>query len=140
MEPASKSIGEPVFRRFGPFPEDLPYGEDSHVLYPASREVVWGYIPGAPVNYRQLGDNLSRPSPERAMAWMNKAERTALELGLTKRERTWTLSRQWVRTGRLMRDCGRYAEARDCYRRAIQHRPLFAAAYRRLLEELLRRS
>lgn len=128
-----------VFDRFGPFPEHVRHGDNSHVLFPASKNSVWIHLPGQPIEFRTLGDNLSTPAPDLWRSWTLEAEEKLPMLGLSRRDLTWTLSRRWVRTGRSFRDDGQFAEARRCYLRALRHRPLYATAYRRLFEIFGRR-
>ena len=121
-----------VLDQFGPFPERPATGEDVHVLMTAAAEpsASWVHLPGAPVRYGVLGDNLTTPTADTHLQWARTADRYYPITGLPQKVLSGRSSRQWLRAARACVREGRSREARQCCCRAMRLRPLYSEPYR----------
>lgn len=120
-----------VVRRFGPFPERPLGGDDIHVLIPSSAlpDTQWAHLPGAPVRYGVLGDNLTSPTADAYIDWAVTSERYFPSSNLSRWFLSGRISRQWLRAARACVQASRRPEARRCCVRALRRRPLYIDAY-----------
>jgi len=128
-----------VFEEFGPFDEATTSGADAIFLASAAREMRWLYVPGAAVRYRQTGDNLSRPTPEKSVLWAKRAEEFYRHPRIPHAERGHHLARRWRNAGNTARDAGDRLLARACYANAIRKRWMFLRAHSKYLSTFLGR-
>lgn len=116
-------------RRFGPMREGLSTGDDTWFLIPASRTGSWLHLSGAPVRYGVFGDNMTASSPDSEVEWARVAEGVLPLSGLPWKLQSGIVSRRWGRAGRSQLAIGRTTRARECFLRAIRHRPLYVEAW-----------
>jgi glycosyltransferase involved in cell wall biosynthesis len=120
-----------VIDRFAPFPARPAVGDDIHVLLPAADlpDAMWVHLPGAPVRYGVLGDNLTTPTPDAYIVWATTSEMYFPPTSLPRWLVGGRISRQWLRAARSCVQDGRRIEGRNCCLRALRRRPLYVDAY-----------
>lgn len=120
-------------RQAGGYPKQVATGHDSVLFCRIAGLGRWLHCPGAPVTFLRnhakatgQDDHLCKRFPDHERTWTQIYDALAQELGparLDEAVRRRTLARLWHRAGRSMARLGRVSDARECYRRALDHRP-----------------
>ena len=131
-----------VVRRCGGFPADLPTGHDVMLFSRIGRSGPWLHDGGQPVvarhglaSSRGEADHVCQQYADYhrrwAQIWESLAHENAdcLPPDLVRR----VLSFRWCRAGRQLSRAGRWQEARECFRRANDHRWTSKAAFHKWL-------
>jgi len=120
-----------AFDRAGGYDNAYHIGEDYHLLLRVSLLGPWLHLPGEPVTVRRRG---SQPELEAAQQSKRFADRRLVRARMLDqfimrdggreavRSGVWRrrLGRMWHTAGRQLAGLGRTAEARDCFRRAVE--------------------
>jgi glycosyltransferase involved in cell wall biosynthesis len=135
----------------GGFDERLPTGQDADLFLAMSLRGPWIHVPGRPVTIRRFlpqdrveAGHLSEKYNDNQRQWAqihdDFIERKGGKRAVPRRLYTRTLADRWKCAGDQLRQAGRIAEARQCFRRSLRWRPWRSSVWAELLSTYVSRS